>query len=218
MASSHPASPRKLRIGVLLEAVQFSDIIGIDILGNLSKSYMSLVESIGEEWAAFAPHAIDMEYFFVATTLDPTEITPGLRIVPTVTYDECPRDLDMVLVGGPVPTHRPESADRFIKEAWAQTRVWFTTCTGSMWLASSGVVDGLRCTTNRGMLEIARGMHPTVEWVDQRWVVEEKPFEGEGKGELWTAGGAGAGRFPSMPFSSFPFFLLLFLWVHKGDS
>lgn len=30
--------------------------------------------------------------------------------------------------------------------------------------------------------------------LDQRWVVEEKPFHGEGKGELWTAGGAGAGE------------------------
>ena len=108
----------------------------------------------------------------------------------------------MVLVGGPVPTHRPAAADRFIREAWAKTRVWFTTCTGSMWLASSGVVDGMRCTTNRGMLEIARGMHPAVEWVDQRWVVEEKAFEGEGKGELWTAGGAGAGELVSVSFSS----------------
>ena len=92
MSPSHPSSPKKLRIGVLLEAVQLSDIIGIDILGNLSQSYMSLVKSIGQEWAALAPHAIDMEFFFIATTLDPAEVTPGLRVVPTVTYDDCPRN------------------------------------------------------------------------------------------------------------------------------
>ena len=36
-------------------------------------------------------------------------------------------------------------------------------------------------------------MYPNVEWLDQRWVVDEKPYSGPGKGELWTAGGAGTG-------------------------
>ena len=71
-----------------------------------------------------------------------------------------------------------------------------TTCTGAMWLASTGLVDGKKCTTNRGFLSVAKASHPNVDWQDQRWVVDEKPYEGsEGKGELWTSGAAGAGEF-----------------------
>jgi len=74
--------------------------------------------------------------------------------------------------------------------------VVLTTCTGAMWLASTGLVDGKKCTTNRGFLSVAKASHPNVDWQDQRWVVDEKPYEGsEGKGELWTSGAAGAGEF-----------------------
>ncbi|KAK4239284.1 isonitrile hydratase [Achaetomium macrosporum] len=192
-----PSHPTKLRIGVMLESVQLSDIIGIDILGNLSREYFRGAITLDPSLKRFESRAIDMEFFYLATTLDPAFVTPGLKVVPTVTYDDCPRDLDIVITGGPLPSHRPPQAERFIREAWPKTRVWMTTCIGSMWLASAGVLDGRKCTTNRAALGLARDMHTGVEWLDQRWVVEEKVFDGaqrEGrKGELWTSGGAGAG-------------------------
>lgn len=187
-------SPTKLRIGVMLEEVQLSDVVGIDVFGNLSREYMNEVKHFSEELARLEERAIDIEFFFLATTLDPVRVTPGVRAVPTATYDDCPRDLDIVIVGGPLLTHRPPQADRFIKEAWARTRVWLTTCIGSVWLASAGVLDGRKCTTNREFLDVARKMYPATEWLDQRWVVDEKPYDGAGKGELWTGGGAGAGE------------------------
>lgn len=37
-------------------------------------------------------------------------------------------------------------------------------------------------------------MYPEVDWADQKWVVTEKDYDGaDGKGEIWTAGGAAAG-------------------------
>lgn len=188
--------PTKLRVGVMLEGVQLSDIIGMDMLGNLSSTYIDEVKNLDPKWASLAYHELDIEFFYLATTLDPAgaRMTPGLHFVPTMTYDDCPRDLDILLIGGPLPTHRPPQADKFLKEAWGKTRVVLTTCVGSMWLASSGVLEGKKCTTNREFLGVARQMHPEVEWLDQRWVVQEKVFEGEGKGELWTSGGAGAGE------------------------
>jgi transcriptional regulator GlxA family with amidase domain len=189
-----PAHPKKLRIGVMLEGIQLSDIIGIDILGNLTQEYAAEAQNLNPRWAGLVDRALNIEFFYMATTLEPAVVTPGLRFVPTVTYEDCPRDLDIVVIGGPMLSHRPEQATRFIREAWGATRVWLSTCVGSMWLASAGVLEGLECTTNREVMDVARRMHPGVKWLDQRWVVEEKPFEGEGKGELWTAGGAGAGE------------------------
>ncbi|KAK1751403.1 class I glutamine amidotransferase-like protein [Echria macrotheca] len=190
-------APKKLLIAVMLDEVQLSDIIGIDILGNLSTTYLADVTTMDPSFgAAFSSHAVDMELLFLSETLEPTRMTPGIKYLPTTTYDDCPRDLDIVLTGGPLLTHRPAAAAKFVREAWPRTRVWMTTCVGSMWLADVGVLEGHKATTNRAFLEGAKKMAPGVEWLDQRWVVSDKVFErgsdGE-KGELWTSGAAGAG-------------------------
>ncbi|KAL9626671.1 MAG: hypothetical protein Q9164_007824 [Protoblastenia rupestris] len=125
-----------------------------------------------------------MEWHYLSTTLEPTVLTPSLRVVPTVTYDDAPRDLDILVIGGPKPDFRPEAADRFLKEAFGRIGCVMTTCVGSLWLASAGVLKGRRCTTNREALGMARQWYPETEWVDERWVVD---------GDLWTSGGAGAG-------------------------
>ncbi|OIW23879.1 hypothetical protein CONLIGDRAFT_718833 [Coniochaeta ligniaria NRRL 30616] len=192
---SAPTNPPTIRVGVMMENVQLADIVGIDILGNLTPSFMSKVLATSPAHAALATLAVPFEFFYLATTLDPAPATPSLRFVPNVTYDSCPRDLDIVIVGGPFLDHRPPAAERFMKEAWGRTRVWIATCTGGLWLASSGVLGGkeLRATTNRGLLRVARELYPGVEWVERRWVCHEKEYEGEGTGELWTAGGAGCG-------------------------
>ncbi|TDZ39502.1 Isonitrile hydratase [Colletotrichum trifolii] len=184
---------QSLRIGVMLEAVQLSDIMGIDLIGNLSLEYYNKIKELDPEFTQFAGLAPDIKFYFISSTLEPAEMTPGLKFVPNITYDDCPRDLDLVLIGGPLPSHRPPQADKFMKEAFAKTRVWLTTCIGSPWLASAGVLRGKKATANREFLDFAKKIHPETEWLDQRWVVDEKEYDGEGKGELWTAGGAGAG-------------------------
>lgn len=131
-----------------------------------------------------------MTFHWISSDLNPSMTTSGLKLQPTITYDGCPRDLDILLIGGPLPSHRPEAADRFMREAFAKTKVVMTTCVGSWWLASSGVLDGHKCTVNRGALDICKKMYPKTEWLDQRWVVDKK----EG-GELWTGGGADAGEY-----------------------
>ncbi|KAK2038707.1 DJ-1/PfpI family protein [Colletotrichum somersetense] len=186
-------SKKSLRIGVMLESVQLSNIMGVDLLGNLSRAYYNKVKDFDPEFAQWTDHPVDMDFFYISSTLTSAEMTHGLRFVPNVTYDNCPRNLDLVLVGGPLPDSRPTEADRFMTEAFPKTRVWLTTCTGSLWLASAGVLKGKKATTNREFQNIAREAHPETQWLDQRWVVEEKEHDGEGKGELWTAGGAGAG-------------------------
>ncbi|KAK4223449.1 class I glutamine amidotransferase-like protein [Podospora fimiseda] len=206
-----PTPNKSLRIGVMLEQVQLSDIISIDIFGNLSQAYLSQLKSLTPDgnsspYSHFESQALDITWYYIATTLEPTVTTPpiftstpgqygGFTFVPNTTYDTCPRDLDILLIGGPLPSFRPPQADKFMKEAWFKTRVWMTTCVGSVWAASAGLLEGKKVTTNKAFLEFARQSYPGTEWKYQRWVVDEKEYEGEGggKGELWTSGGAGTG-------------------------
>lgn len=169
-----------LKIGVMVENVQVSDIACVDILGNLSNEHFAV--TFGYEH--LRPHVQDMEVLYISSDLSPAFMTPSMHIIPTTTYDDCPRDLDILLIGGPPPNHRPEAARRFLAEAAKETKVILTVCVGSMWLADAGVLEGKKATTTRECLKMAREMHPGVEWLDQRWVVD---------GNIWTSGGAGAG-------------------------
>lgn len=189
-----PKNPKSLRIGVMMENVQLADIMGIDLLGSLGHPPQELLDA-DPRFLKFKDHFVEIEWFYIASTLEPSLSTCNFKWLPNVTYDNCPRDLDIVLTGGPLLSHRPAAADKFMKEAFAKTKVWMTTCTGALWLASSGVLDGKRATANRMLLPMTSTLSPGVTWVDQKWVVEEKEYEGEGQGELWTSGGAlGAGK------------------------
>jgi transcriptional regulator GlxA family with amidase domain len=132
-----------------------------------------------------------MEFLYISSSLDLAWTTPEMYVKPTHTYENAPRDLDILLLGGPNPATVKEESLAFLREASTRTKTILTTCTGAMWLAKSGVLDGKKATTNRVMLDIAKAMFPNVEWLDQRWVVEKGNFEGA---QIWTAGGAGCGK------------------------
>ena len=182
-----------LHIGVMMESIQFADIACIDILGNLSTDYVKSMGEFDKSALAMLPESAEMVFHYISTTLEPASMTPSMKICPNVTYDDAPRNLDILVIGGPMLSHRPPAADRFMKEAAAETKLIMTTCVGSLWLASAGVLDGRKATTNRGALPVARALYPQVEWLDQRWVVD---------GKFWTAGGAGAGNL-LLPFFAF---------------
>ena len=171
-----------LQIGVMMEAVQLSDITPIDLFGSLSTDYIQLSGDFFPE--PLRGLGVEMTFHYISTTLDPAMMTPSVKFIPTCTYDTAPRNLDVLIIGGPLITHRPPAADKFLKEAAKETKLIMTICTGAMWLASAGVLDGRKATTNRGALEVAKQLHPEVDWQDERWTID---------GNIWTSGGAGAG-------------------------
>ena len=184
-------SKKPLRVGVLFEETQMTDLAGLDILGNLTPKTLDMVCALQPALEPLRPLAVPMEFLYISSSLDLAWTTPEMHIKPTCTYADAPRDLDIMLMGGPDPMNVKEESLTFLKEASRQTKIILTTCTGAMWLAKAGVLDGKKATTNRVMLDVARKMMPKVEWVDQRWVVEDGHFDGA---QIWTSGGAGCGE------------------------
>ena len=182
-------------IAVFHEEVQFSDLLPVDIIGNLSVAY---IDAAIANFPGFPflqqlrEQALDLEVHWVASTLKPTKITAGVNmsVQPTHTYETVPLDVDMLFIAGPHPSVRPPGSLEYIRKFVAAKKgVLMTTCTGALWAASAGVFKGRKVTTNRGALPAAGQLHPEAEWVDKRWVIDEKP----GETRLWTSGGAYAG-------------------------
>ncbi|RYO02204.1 hypothetical protein AA0120_g611 [Alternaria tenuissima] len=180
-----------IRVGVLYEETQMTDLAGLDLLGNLTPQTINLIATMNPQFASMVPHAIPMDFLYISSSMDSAHVTPDMYVRPTHTYATAPRDLDILLLGGPNPATVKEESLSFLKEASKQTKVILTTCTGAMWLARSGVLQGKKATTNRVMLDVASKMFPGTEWVDRRWVVDGGCFDGA---EIWTAGGAGCGE------------------------
>jgi len=167
---------------------QTLDAVGpLDILSCCSKRLLSDYEkAVGiPAFQGVADKAIDIDFHHIGETLEPVELTAGVKLVPSVTCDTCP-PLDYLLIGGPDPLKfklSPRFAE-FIQKHVAAGKAMFTTCTGALVAAQAGVMDGKTATINHGALELMRQMMPKVNWVKEQWAVD---------GNIWTAGGACAG-------------------------
>ncbi|MCJ1383459.1 hypothetical protein MMC17_006573 [Xylographa soralifera] len=165
-------SPSPLSIGVLLYPhFQALDVFGpIDALNILSEDH---------------PLTLSL----IAPTLDPMCTSSGTftqLILPTHTFATAP-PLDVLLVPGGPGARSPDMqpAVDFIASVYPSLKYLISICTGAPLVARTGLVDGMRATTNKRAWEWVIGQRPQVKWVAHaRWVVD---------GKWWSSSGVSAG-------------------------
>jgi cyclohexyl-isocyanide hydratase len=84
----------------------------------------------------------------IARRLDPVTTDRGMRILPTVTYADCP-PLDVVMVpGGPGQQELMEDEETltFLRKQAAGAKFVTSVCTGSLVLGAAGLLKGKRAT------------------------------------------------------------------------
>ena len=85
----------------------------------------------------------------VAHTLEPVTADTGLRVLPSVTLDDCPQ-LDVICVpGGPGQTDmmNDEALISFLKRQAEGAKLITSVCTGALLLGAAGLLQGYRATT-----------------------------------------------------------------------
>ena len=111
----------------------------------------------------------------VAQSTDVIRSAKGLRVVPDVSFDDCP-PLDVILVpgglGSRVEMKNPAMLEFVAKQAAGAA--WTTSvCTGSFILFAAGLLEGKRATTHWAAIEELRGHAPDLDLdPDARWVVD----------------------------------------------
>lgn len=122
------------------------------------------------------------EVHHVAATMDPVRTDTGLSLLPTMTLDECPRDVDVLFVpGGTTGTlaaMRDERVIRFIADRGARAKWVTSVCTGSLLLGAAGLLRGYQATSHW----MAHHLLPDVGAipVDSRVVVDRNRVTGAG--------------------------------------
>jgi len=162
---------------------QLLDIAAVDVFTDLSKEYVANVLR-GEDLKRLQAVALDIKTHYIADSLVPVRLTAGVKIVPTDTYESCPK-LDYLLVPGAMTGHRASHAEiKFIQERHPEVKALFGVCTGPLIIAASRIADGRKATGNRAIVGLLKEEFPQVDWsAEYRWVADEEA-------KLWTCGGA----------------------------
>jgi transcriptional regulator GlxA family with amidase domain len=123
----------------------------------------------------------------VAEHEKPVRCAKGLRVLPDVTFENCPK-LDVVLIPGGQGTRREVENKSMLD--WiakvARDCQWVTSvCTGALLLTAAGPAKGKRVTTHWAFVETLRGRKEAAEVLDNVRYVRD--------GNVVTSAGVSAG-------------------------
>jgi cyclohexyl-isocyanide hydratase len=118
----------------------------------------------------------------VAKTREPVRSDTGLVFTPSATFDECPKDLDLLFVpGGSVGTLaaiRDDATRQFVADRGSRAKWVTSVCTGSLVLGAAGLLKGYKATSHwvtRDLLSLT-GATP----VDERVIRDRNRITGAG--------------------------------------
>ena len=131
-------------------------------IGMVVYPRLTLLDLIGPQ-TALGMHGVT---HLVAERLEPVVSDSGIALIPTTTYDECPRDLDVLFVPGGEGTADAMENPKllaFVRNRAETARYVTSVCSGSLILAAAGVLQGYRATTHWTSLDVLTAFGVTAE-------------------------------------------------------
>lgn len=122
----------------------------------------------------------ELTLHLVWKNLDPVTDSGGLRLMPDVTFAECPQADILFVPGGPGQIKLMEDAEvlGFLRRQAAGVRYVTSVCTGSLILAAAGLLTGYRATCH--WLSINQLPYFGVAPVHERVVIDRGRITGAG--------------------------------------
>jgi transcriptional regulator GlxA family with amidase domain len=91
---------------------------------------------------------------------------------------------DVLLIPGGIGTRKEIANTQFLaelKRLAEASQIVATVCTGSLLLATTGLIDGCKATSNKRVFQLVKTYAPKVDWIaTARWVEDGKYFTSSG--------------------------------------
>jgi len=124
-----------------------------------------------------------IQIFLISEKSKTIESSAGPVVVADYQFENAP-EMDILMIPGGSGTRREVNNEYFVsffKKMAENASHVATVCTGSAVLARTGLIDGLRATTNKRAFKWVMSQGPNVRWVKQaRWVEDGKYFTSSG--------------------------------------
>jgi len=178
----------------------FPDLTLLDFVGPVQVLALLEPRNIQAHSSLFPmlpPVQVEATYF--SHNREPVVGDAGPALIPQRTYGEVLdkfEQYDIVLVPGGIRA-APDTVDlsllEFLKKQGPGAKYILTVCSGSWILASTGLLNGKRATTNKSFFKrIVAATDKSIGWVPRaRWVVD---------GNIWTSSGVSAGADMAIAF------------------
>ncbi|NIR48030.1 DJ-1/PfpI family protein [candidate division KSB1 bacterium] len=126
------------------------------------------------------------EVFTVAQESGPITTTFGMSLNPDYNFNNCPKP-DFILVpgGNVLKTQSDPEVKTWLHQNTEEANMVLSVCNGAFILAKSGLLEGLKATTTRSLVDGLAAAAPNIE------VVRDTRFVDNGK--IITSGGLSAG-------------------------
>ncbi|GMF10242.1 unnamed protein product [Phytophthora lilii] len=190
MSTSANADKSPLTIGVIV----FDGVVQQDYVGPTS--YLEQLPTVCDQ---------PVKFLTISLTAGPlrsgNSLGFGMPLYATHGFEDVTEHIDILLIPGGSPgrlaMQNHEGFVKFLKAAAEGATHVLTVCTGSAILATTGLLDGKRATTNKIAYKRVVEAHPTVDWVHKaRWVQD---------GKIWTSSGVTAGMDMAHAFMKFTY-------------
>lgn len=146
-------------------------------IGMLIYPGMTLLDLAGPQ-ASLGMHGVT---HLAWKTMTPVPTDSGITLLPTTTFAECPRDLDILFVPGGFGTNDAlEDAEvlAFLADRGRTARYITSVCSGSVLLGAAGLLNGYKAATHWAAYEMLEALGVTAE--HRRVVVDRNRVTGGG--------------------------------------
>ncbi|TEA77743.1 DJ-1/PfpI family protein [Allopusillimonas ginsengisoli] len=153
---------------------------GDEQIGMLIYPGMTIMDLIGPQ-SMFAS-LMGAKIYLVAKSLDPVTSDADVTILPTATFDTCPRDLTVLFTPGGTDGTLAAASDpdtlAFMADRGARAKYITSVCSGSLVLGAAGLLDGYKATSHWSCRDALSGFGAIP--IDARVVRDRNRFTGAG--------------------------------------
>jgi cyclohexyl-isocyanide hydratase len=133
--------------------------VGDEQIAMLMYPGMTVLDLIGPHFM-FAG-LMGAKVFLVAKSLDPVTSDAGVTILPTATFETCPRDLTVLFTPGGTDGTLAAAADpqtrAFMADRGARAKYVTSVCSGSIILGAAGLLKGYKATSHWSVRDALAG-------------------------------------------------------------